>query len=501
MSNYNSHDDLVLIRPNGRKIMYHGVKAVTTAVDPPYWLTVMGGYLRDANIDVAHNDAEAAGQTPEETAGLVRSLSPVLVGVFTIGSNLTASTWTMPGANILCKTIKNICPFLPVFLWGNHPSALPERTIREEAIDYVIIGKGFDAIKELYTCIRKNGKGRNKIQGVQYLENNALAGDGHVSIIDNLDTIPPDGWDLFPSEQRNYRNHLHFAFEDLPKRCQYGAVLSSLGCPFYCTYCAIRTFSSNTRGMRYKTVESAIAQADYWVKERNVFYLRIMDECFTINRKFVYEFCQLLKERSYNLSIWINARIDTVDEEFLSVMYDAGIRWLGYGIESRSKRIRSIVNKEQYDFEKTRENVELTKKSGLFICENVMSGFPGEKLEDMEVALALLRELNVEYPNMYCTMAYPGSRLYDDTVKTHPDWLPGTWAGYAQLIYETKPLNTEYLTSEQILAFRDRAFNAFFEDTPRYFDMIKARFGQLAVNEINNMLKGRIPRKILGDSL
>jgi len=497
MINYNSHADLVLIRPNGKKIMYHGIKASTTAVDPPYWLAAMGGYLRDSSIDVALIDAEAAGQTPEETAELVRSLSPVLVGVFTIGSNLTASTWTMPGARILCKAIKNICTSLSIFLWGNHPSALPERTLREETIDYVIIGEGFDAVKELYACLKSGGSGRDKIQGVQYLENNILSGDGRVNIINNLNTLPPDGWDLFPSDQRNYRNHLHFAFEDLSKRDQYGAILSSLGCPFYCTYCAIRTFSGNTRGMRYKTVESAIAEVDYWVKNRDVFYLRIMDECFTINRKFVYEFCRVLKERRYNLSIWINARIDTVDEDFLSVMYDAGIRWLGYGIESSSKRIRGIVNKEQYDFEKTRENVELTKKSGLFICGNVMFGLPGEKMEDMEADLAMLRELNVEYPNMYCTMAYPGSQLYNDTLITHPDWLPDTWAGYAQLSYETKPLPTDFLTSEQILAFRDKAFNTFFDDNSRYFDMIKTKFGQPAVDEIHNMLKGRIPRKIL----
>jgi radical SAM superfamily enzyme YgiQ (UPF0313 family) len=178
MTNYNSHADLVLIRPNGKKIMYHGIKPNATAVDPPYWLAVMGGYLRDSGIDVALIDAEAAGHTPEETAEVVRGLSPVLVGVLTIGNNLTASTWTMPGAGILCKAIKTVHPSLPVFLWGNHPSALPERTLREEAIDYVVIGEGFYAVKELYACLKINCNVLNKIKGIYYLENDKISGGG-----------------------------------------------------------------------------------------------------------------------------------------------------------------------------------------------------------------------------------------------------------------------------------------------------------------------------------
>jgi radical SAM superfamily enzyme YgiQ (UPF0313 family) len=491
--------DLVLIRPNGKDIMYYGLSSGATAVDPPYWLAVMGGYLRNAGINVALIDAEAAGQTPEETAEAVRSLDPKLVGVFTLGSNLTASTWTMPGAGILCRAIKDVVSDLPIFLWGNHPSALPERTLREEAVDYVVIGEGFDTVKELFYFCNEGHLNKESIRGLRYLEDSKLCGDGRVRVIDDLNALPVDGWDLFPPDQRDYRNHLHFAFEDLSKRGQYGAILTSLGCPYNCSYCAIRTFSGNTRGMRYKSLEVAIAEVDYWVKERNVYYLRIMDECFTVNRKFAMDFCRLLKERNYKLSIWINARIDTVDEKFLMAMYDAGIRWLGYGIESSSTRIRSIVNKEQYDYEKTKEIIELTKKCGLYICGNVMFGLPGEKMEDMEADLRMIRELNVEYPNMYCTMAYPGSKLYDEVLKSHSNWLPDSWAGYAQLSYETQPLPTEYLNSAEILAYRDKAFNDFFADNPSYFNMILDKFGQPAVDAINHVTANGSPkRKILG---
>ena len=499
MSNKNSHADLVLIRPNGKSIMYHGVRKGAVAVDPPYWLAVMGGFLRDKGIDVALIDAEAAGQTPEETANEVMALQPKLVGVFTLGSNLTASTWTMPGASILCNTLKEAAPNIPLFLWGNHPSALPERTLREEMVDYVIVGEGFDTVEQLYHFCAADKPLRSGISGLQYLENNTLCGDGRPSVIHNLNALPIDGWDLFPSDQRRYRNHMHFAFEDLSKRDRYGAILSSLGCPYSCTYCAVRTFSGNTRQVRFKNVDVALKEIDWWVKNRDVFYLRILDECFTINRNFAMEFSKKLKERGYDLSIWIYARIDTVDEELLSVMREAGIKWLGYGIESAKKKVRKAAGKGQYDFELTKKIVTLTQNCDQSISGNLMFGLPGETIEDMKNDLAAFRDLNIEYPNIYCTMAYPGSQLYEETLRNNPEWLPDNWAGYAQLSYETQPLPTTHLTSAEILRFRDFAFEEYFRDNEKYFNMIHTKFGQPAVDAIQDILKGKLKRKILGD--
>ena len=77
--------------------------------------------------------------------------------------------------------------------------------------------------------------------------------------------------------------------------------------------------------------------------------------------------------------------------------------------------------------------------------------------------------------------------------------LPDSWLGYAQLSYETHPLPTEYLTSKEILAFRDYAFEAFFKDNDSYFNMIEKKFGQPAVDAINGMLEGKLKRKLLGN--
>jgi radical SAM superfamily enzyme YgiQ (UPF0313 family) len=488
--------DIVLIRPNDKKSVYNGIASGATASDPPYWLAVMGAWLRDQGFRVCLLDAEAENISPEETAGRLRRLQPHLTGILTLGSNLTASTWKMHGASVLASAIKNLMPEQPVFLWGYHVSALPERTLKEEACDFVVAGEGFATIRELAETVLESKKRYALIPGLWYKEGNAARGNNDMRLIRNLDELPYDGWDMLPV--RSYRNHLHFAFEDLSKRDRYGAIMTSLGCPYNCSYCAISYFSGD-KAMRYKSPQRAIEEVDYWVRKHNVYYLRILDECFTVNRRHVFEFCNLLINRGYKLSIWINARTDLVDRELLEIMSRAGIRWIGYGFESGNIRIRDSVQKGQYDLGKIKNVVRMTHDAGIHICSNFMFGLPGDTLETMRDTIALARELCCEHPNLYCTMAYPGSRLYREALDRGRE-LPDSWLGYAQLSYETHPLPTESLTSRDILAFRDWAFQEFYRDNPRYFNNIQNKFGPEAVEAVQGMLAGRIPRKLLEGS-
>lgn len=486
--------DVLLIRPNDKKAVYSGITPGITASDPPYWLALLGGWLRDRGARVVLLDAEADNIAPEDTAARVAAFSPNLVGILTLGSNLTASTWKMHGASVLAGAIKDAAPGQKIFMWGYHVSAVPERTLNEERCDFVVAGEGFQTVLELIRAAAAGG-GYSGIPGLWFKDGDGVHGNNDMQLVHNLDELPIDGWDMLPS--RKYRNHLHFAFEDLAKRDRYGAIMTSLGCPYNCSYCAISYFSGD-KVMRYKSPARAMEEVDYWVKRHNIYYLRILDECFTVNRTHVMEFCRLLTERNYGLSIWINARTDLVDEELLAVMSRAGIRWIGYGFESGNLRIRDGVKKGQYDLERIRRVVDMTHAAGMHICSNFMFGLPGDDLESMRDSLDLARELCCEHPNLYCTMAYPGSALYRQALAK--GWeLPDSWLGYAQLSYETHPLPTEYLTAKEILAFRDFAFQEFYRENDRYFANILNKFGPEAVAAVRNMLANRIPRKLLGD--
>ena len=51
------------------------------------------------------------------------------------------------------------------------------------------------------------------------------------------------------------------------------------------------------------------------------------------------QICEMLKERDYGFNIWAYARIDTVREKYLNALKDAGVDWLGLGVESANKNV------------------------------------------------------------------------------------------------------------------------------------------------------------------
>ena len=102
-----------------------------------------------------------------------------------------------------------------------------------------------------------------------------------------------------------------------------------------------------------------------------------------------------------------------------------------------------------------------------------------------------------EMANFYSAMAYPGSPLHNQARMFNIE-LPSTYAGYSQHSYETLNLSNKNLTSAQILAFRDKAWDKY-HSSPKYLQLMKDKFGQKAVDELDSTKKVKLKRKILGD--
>ncbi|MBI1923206.1 radical SAM protein, partial [Candidatus Poribacteria bacterium] len=92
-----------------------------------------------------------------------------------------------------------------------------------------------------------------------------------------------------------------------------------------------------------------------------------------------------------------------------------------------------------------------------------------------------------------CTMAYPGSQLYNLALKER--WpLPEKWSGYSQHSVDTLPLPTKYLSASEVLRFRDHAFQVYF-NSPKYLDMITRKFGPETAQHIREMASHQLVRQ------
>ncbi len=487
--------DLLLVNPGDRRKLYSDLDSLLPAIEPPLLVGLIAAFIREQGFSVGIIDADAEGWSAEYTVGKIIEQGALLVGIAALGATPTASsTPKMSAAGKILNILKDRAPHLKTFLFGIHPSALAEKTLREESVDFICRGECF------YTALRvlEILKSRKQIDdfaiaGLCYRKGNKIILNGWGELVRNLDELPFAAWDLLPMDK--YRAHNWHCFENLEQRQPYAVIYTSLGCPFNCTYCNVHALYSGKPGIRFRSPKRVVEEIDFLVKNYKIRNLKILDELFVLNLSHVLEFCDLIIQRKYDLNMWAYARVDTVNEILLKKMKQAGIKWLCYGIESGNKRVRAAVVKGQFGQDRINKVVEMTHQAGIDVIGNFMFGLPEDNLQTMQETLNMAKELNCEYANFYCLMSYPGSRLNEDAVEQGME-LPDNWLGYSQLSRETLPLAGKYLSSAEILRFRDQAFAEYYSN-PQYIEMIKNKFGHKAVEHVKEMLKYKIHRKLL----
>ena len=476
--------DLVLINPGNRMQIYQGLGSTLSAVESPVWPGLMATFVRKQGFSVSIIDSNAEYLTPEETAQRVSDLNPRLAVVVVYGHNPSASTQVMPSAGAICTAIKQRATDSKVLLVGGHVSALPEKTLHEEDVDYVCGGEGLHTIVDLLELLQANDKSDiQKVRGLYFWQDGKVATTPAAPNLECLDEqIPGIAWDLLP--MKRYRAHNWHCFGFLEYREPYAALYTTLGCPYRCTYCCIQApfkvgekalgYVEQVNSYRFWSPETIITQIDVLVNKYGVRNIKFADEMFVLNKRHVNDLCDLIIDRGYDLNIWAYARVDTVKDGMVEKLKRAGFHWLCFGIEAGSRRVRDEVLKS-YEQDLVYKTIERVREAGIYVIANYIFGLPEDDVETMQATLDLSLALNCEFANFYSAMAYPGSSLYCQALQNH--WpLPEKWSGYSQHAVDALPLPTKYISGAEVLAFRDQAWQAYF-DSPKYLTMIERTFG------------------------
>lgn len=493
--------DLVLVNPEGRSRAFQSLAASLAAIEPPIWAGLMTAFVRRQGFSVAILDANAEGLSPTETAERVLAMAPLLTAVVVYGHQPSASTQTMPTAGAICTAIKEQAPDQRVILVGGHVAALPQRTLCEEAADFVCGGEGPETLLDLLRALRAGGgAGLAKVRDLWYRDGGEIHTGPPAHLVKDLDRqMPGPAWDLLP--MGCYRAHNWHCF-GTPRRQPYAALYTTLGCPYRCTFCCIQApFKAGERALglpetvnsyRGWSPETVVAQIDTLVQEYGVRHIKIADEMFVLHPKHVHGICDLLIQRGHDLNLWAYARVDTVRDDMLDKLKRAGFNWLAFGIEAASPRVRMDVRKG-FAQDAIVRTLEKVRAAGIHVIGNYIFGLPEDDHETMQATLDLALELNCEFANFYCSMAYPGSALYVRALRE--GWpLPKRWSGYSQHAVDCLPLPTKYLSAAEVLRFRDHAFQAYFS-SPRYLARVARTFGEPEAHHVREMASHRLVRQ------
>jgi radical SAM superfamily enzyme YgiQ (UPF0313 family) len=494
--------DLVLINPSSRTQVYQSLGPRLAAIENPVWAGLMATFCRTKGLSVTIIDAEAEELRSTEVAERVKYLNPVLAAVVVYGHQPSASTQIMTAAGLVSSAIKEISPGQALLLVGGHVTALPERTLAEEATDFVAAGEGLHTLVALVEALKTPVPDLSKVPGLWYRRHGRPSATADRPLVADLDhAMPGPAWDLLPMAK--YRAHNWHCLGGL-ERQPYAALYTTLGCPFHCSFCCIQApFKSGERAAgladsansyRYWSPDRVIEQIDILVNDHGVKNLKIADEMFVLNRKHVLGICDRIIERRYDLNIWAYTRVDTIKDGMLDKLRAAGFRWLAFGIEAGADRVRADVDKS-FSQDQVYKVLAAVRAAGINVIGNYIFGLPEDDLDTMQATLDLALDLNCEFANFYSAMAYPGSPLYTRAIRQQVP-LPRTWSGYSQHARDCLPLPTRYLTAQEVLRFRDEAFLKYYRDA-RYLDMVEQRFGADTVAEIKKMTSHRLERDLL----
>jgi tRNA A37 methylthiotransferase MiaB len=257
----------------------------------------------------------------------------------------------------ICAALKRRLPACQIVLGGPHASAVGRITMEKVAeIDAIVVGEGEVTFPELLAAINSGSDvavpGSIRRVGVGIVEGPARA------LIESLDRLPVPAFDLY-----------------LPDPGEEMFLEVGRGCPFQCEFCSTAPYWYRRHRVKSpKRILDEICTIQHLFGTKRVHFTH---DLFTTNRAWVKAVCDALLSAGTPVAWTCSARTDTVDEDLLRRMKEAGCSAIYFGLESGSERILREIRKDiplshSLDIISTCRRVGITPNAGLIV------GFPSE---------------------------------------------------------------------------------------------------------------------------
>ena len=502
--------DILFVHPNASEKIYQGLAKNNAAIEPPIWAAMLANSVRTKGHRPEILDAEVEGLDYLSAAKRITEYKAKVVCFVVYGQQPSASSQNMEGATATARELKNLAPDTFVVFVGGHVAALPMETMdKETCIDAVCQNEGVYTLHALLSLSKINDTELKRVPGLVFRdrEGNVIMNESSAIVAkeDLEQDLPGMAWDLLPPLSR-YRTAGWHSWSNNTEKQPFAALYTSLGCPYKCSFCMINIINRTKQGpnvtsqdsntFRFWSPEFIIKQFDE-IARQGVRNVKIADELFVLNPRHFEAICDLIIQRGYDFNIWAYSRVDTCKPKYLAKLEKAGVKWLGLGIENPNNELRKEIHKEGFQDVKVLDLINNIRDAGINVGGNYIFGLPYDTKESMEATLQFAIENPTEMANFYSAMAYPGSPLYNQA-RIFGQELPSTYSGFSQHSYDTLNLGNSHVSSAEILAFRDKAWDTY-HSSEKYLNLLENKFGQKARDELDSTKTIKLKRKLLGD--
>jgi anaerobic magnesium-protoporphyrin IX monomethyl ester cyclase len=410
---------------------------------PNIQLLYVAAILEKLGVELTYFDMIGMGLSNADLEDRLKRFDPDLVGLSVFTSHFhNATSWA--------RHLKSLLPRAEIMLGGTHASIYPVETLRYiPEVDFVCVGEAEMVLPE-FVGRWERGESFAGLPGLVWRDGERIEYAGPPEPCLDLDAVPFPARHLVPNEK-------YFNF--ISTRRNYTVFNTSRGCPFRCIFCEARGSKWRARSAENIAAEFEECYERFGIREVDIF-----DSSFTISKKRVLELCGLLVSKGlHRKMVWdVRSRVDTVDEEMLDALKEAGCYRIFYGIESADPAILKTLRK-QIDMPRIERIIRKTDRVGISAFGYFLLGSPGETTETAAKTVAFAKRLPLDFAIFNCLTAFPKTELYEDY------YLPATghdfWADYIQ---QPTPATTfmgrpwTAMGNDEIRRIAHRAMNQFY---------------------------------------
>ena len=358
----------------------------------PLGLLSIGSYLKKYGHDVKIFD-RCVDKTKLED--VVNDFSPDIVGISVMSSK---------GLKDAIKVSKYIKETInkPVVWGGTLASMHIDLVLENDFVDIVSVGEGEGTWKELADRY-ENNEPIDDVLGIAYRKDGKIIENPCRPFVD-LKDVPPADWSLVDVSKymQNYMGCSKLMY-----------IFSSKGCPYKCAFCPNVVYHRSTH--RKRPNEYVIEEIKHLVDNYGVDGIYFSDELWCIKKEDMHDFCRRVHENNLDFHWGAELRIGMFNEEDFRMMYDAGCRWLLFGVETGSPEMSKRIHKN-INLDEIKPTIDILKKIGITCVCSYIIGLPDETVDQIRDTVKLINKADANLSVISHFTPLPGTELYDEVV-------------------------------------------------------------------------------------
>jgi hypothetical protein len=166
-------------------------------------------------------------------------------------------------------------------------------------------------------------------------------------------------------------------------------LMTSLGCPFGCIYCACRR-----RPLRFRSVFDCIDELKTVRKIWGIKRFMVVDDCFNADIKHAKGFAEAVTRLNLEWMVGNGLRADRFDKELGKMMRKAGCRWVAFGVETVDDNLLTSIQKGE-SFEQIDKAIREAKPIFDYVNVFLILGLPSSSCETDRRSIAWAKSRQV----------------------------------------------------------------------------------------------------------